>query len=110
MFSFGGKHRPPHRTPVPLDRDGECRSLGDVEPGHLFPDRRLNKQRSRSFRPMNAYVSRPRLLNVVTSALMAGKLPGQMQYLHERGFEVTVISPGGEGLDQMARTEGVRAI
>ena len=43
---------------------------------------------------MNAYVSRPRLLNVVTSALMAGKLPGQMQYLHERGFEVTVISPG----------------
>jgi lipopolysaccharide/colanic/teichoic acid biosynthesis glycosyltransferase len=59
---------------------------------------------------MNANVSRPRLLNVVTSALMAGKLPGQMQYLHERGFEVTVISPGGEGLDQMARTEGVRAI
>jgi lipopolysaccharide/colanic/teichoic acid biosynthesis glycosyltransferase len=59
---------------------------------------------------MNANVSRPRLLNVVTSALMVGKLPGQMQYLHERGFEVTVISPGGEGLDQMARTEGVRAI
>ena len=55
-------------------------------------------------------VDRPRLLNVVTSALMVGKLPGQLQYLHERGFDVTVISPGGQGLDQMARVEGVRTV
>jgi lipopolysaccharide/colanic/teichoic acid biosynthesis glycosyltransferase len=55
-------------------------------------------------------VDRPRLLNVVTSALMVGKLPGQLQYLHERDFEVTIISPGGRGLDDMARIEGVRTI
>jgi lipopolysaccharide/colanic/teichoic acid biosynthesis glycosyltransferase len=61
-------------------------------------------------RTMNVTADRPRLLNVVTSALMVGKLPGQLQYLHERGFDVTIISPGGEGLDQMARHEGVRAI
>jgi len=55
-------------------------------------------------------VDRPRLLNVVTSALMVGKLPGQLQYLHERGFDVTIVSPGGQGLDLMARIEGVRTV
>lgn len=59
---------------------------------------------------MKVNVDRPRLLNVVTSPLMAGKLPGQLQYLHERGFDVTIISPGGQGLDHMARIEGVRTV
>jgi glycosyltransferase involved in cell wall biosynthesis len=59
---------------------------------------------------MNVNANRPRLLNVVNSSLMVGKLPGQLQYLHERGFDVVVISPGGEGLDRMARLDGVRAI
>jgi lipopolysaccharide/colanic/teichoic acid biosynthesis glycosyltransferase len=59
---------------------------------------------------MSANLDRPRLLNVVTSSLMVGKLPGQLQYLHERGFDVTIVSPGGEGLDQMARLDGVRTV
>lgn len=53
---------------------------------------------------------RPRLLNVVTSALMVGKLPGQLQYLRERGFDVAIVSPGGQGLDDMSHVEGVRAV
>ena len=55
-------------------------------------------------------VDRPRLLNVVTSALMVGKLPGQLRYLHERGFDVTIISPAGDGLERLAGVEGVRGM
>jgi lipopolysaccharide/colanic/teichoic acid biosynthesis glycosyltransferase len=59
---------------------------------------------------MTAPPRRPRLLNVVTSALMVGKLPGQLRYLHARGFDVTIVSPAGAGLDQMAQVDGVRTI
>jgi lipopolysaccharide/colanic/teichoic acid biosynthesis glycosyltransferase len=59
---------------------------------------------------MNVNVDRPRLLNVVTSALMVGKLQGQLRYLHQRGFDVTIISPAGEGLDQVTRSKCVQAI
>jgi glycosyltransferase involved in cell wall biosynthesis len=59
---------------------------------------------------MNRTLNGPKLLNVFTSSLMVGKLLGQLQYLRDRGFDVTVISPGGNGLEQMARIEGVRTI
>jgi lipopolysaccharide/colanic/teichoic acid biosynthesis glycosyltransferase len=59
---------------------------------------------------MHVNGDRPRLVYVVTSALMVGKLPGQLRYLHERGFDVTIISPGGEGLDRMAAVDGVRTV
>jgi len=50
------------------------------------------------------------LIAVVNSSIAVGFLQGQLQYLRDRGFDVTVISPGGNGLDQMARIEGVRTI
>jgi len=53
---------------------------------------------------------RPRLIAVVNSSIAVGFLQGQLQYLRDRGFDVTVISPGGNRLDQMARIEGVRTI
>lgn len=57
---------------------------------------------------MNLNLRKPHLLNVASSSLMVGKLPGQMQYLRDRGFDVTIVSPAGNGLDQMARVEGVQ--
>lgn len=59
---------------------------------------------------INAHADRPRLLNVFTSSLTVGKLTGQLQYLQERGFDVTIVSPGGDGLDRAARIEGLRTI
>src|SRR6266852_671862 len=53
---------------------------------------------------------RPGLLNIVTSSLMVGLLPGQLQYLRDQGFDVTIISPGGRHLDEVARIEGIRTI
>jgi len=58
--------------------------------------------------PVNS--DRPRLIAVVNSSIAVGFLQGQLQYLQDRGFDVTVISPGGNGLDQMARIQGVRTI
>jgi len=52
----------------------------------------------------------PRLLNIVTSSLMVGLLPGQLQYFRDRGFDVTIISPGGRHLDEVSRIEGIRTI
>ena len=59
---------------------------------------------------MNRTLNGPNLLNVFTSSLMVGNLLGQLRYLRDRGLAVTVISPRGKGLDQMARIEGVRTI
>src|SRR5690348_8892348 len=53
---------------------------------------------------------RPGLLNLVTSSLMVGLLSGQLQYLRDRGFDVTIISPGGRHLDEVSRMEGIRTI
>jgi len=53
---------------------------------------------------------RPTLLNVVSSPLMVRLLQGQLQYLEGKGFNVVIISPAGKQLDEMARSEGVRAI
>jgi len=59
---------------------------------------------------MNENFARPRLVIAVNSAIAVGFLQGQLQYLRDRGFDVTAISPGGNRLDQMARIEGVRTI
>jgi glycosyltransferase involved in cell wall biosynthesis len=57
-----------------------------------------------------ANLNRPTLLNVVSSSLMVRLLQGQLQYLQGKGFNVVIISPAGKQLDDMAQSEGVRAI
>jgi glycosyltransferase involved in cell wall biosynthesis len=47
---------------------------------------------------------------VVTSPLAVRLMQGQLRYLEDNGFDVTVISPRGKGLEEMARIEGVRVI
>lgn len=55
--------------------------------------------------------SRPRLVQIVTSPLTAWFLMcGQLAFMREQGFEVTVISAPGSLLDRTAAREGVRAI
>jgi glycosyltransferase involved in cell wall biosynthesis len=50
------------------------------------------------------------LVNVVTSSLMVGFLQGQLRYLQEQGFDVTIISPPGKALEDLARSNTVKAI
>ncbi len=59
---------------------------------------------------MQADSDRPRLIAVVNSSIAVGFLQGQLPYLRDRGLDVTVISPGGNRLDQMTSIEGVRTI
>lgn len=59
---------------------------------------------------MSVDPSRPGVLNVVTSSLTVRLMQGQLQYLRDKGFDVTVVSPAGKHLDQVAGIEGVRVI
>jgi glycosyltransferase involved in cell wall biosynthesis len=59
---------------------------------------------------MDVNAHRCGVLYAVTSALALNYLRGQLQYLHDKGFDVTVISSGGDLLDEAARIEGVKAI
>lgn len=53
----------------------------------------------------------PRLVFVVTVPVTANVLlRGQLAYLREHGFDVTVVSSPGPELDETARREGVRVI
>lgn len=55
--------------------------------------------------------SRPRVLHVATSPLAAQWfMRGQLRYLREAGFDVTVITAPGPGLDKTRVVEGVNAI
>jgi glycosyltransferase involved in cell wall biosynthesis len=53
---------------------------------------------------------RPRVIHVVTSALTVPLMRGQVQYLQNNGFDVTVISSPGKWLDAVAQIEGVQVI
>jgi len=53
---------------------------------------------------------RPRVIHVVTSALTLPLMRGQVQYLQNSGFDVTVISSPGKWLDAVAQIEGVQVI
>jgi len=52
--------------------------------------------------------ARPSIVYVVTSSLAVRFLRGQLGYLREAGFDVTVISSPGQELDKIAAQEGVK--
>jgi glycosyltransferase involved in cell wall biosynthesis len=58
----------------------------------------------------NANQFRPRVAHVVTSDVSTGLMRGQLRFLEEQGFEVTLISSPGEWLDEAGRTENVKTI
>src|SRR5882672_7153803 len=58
---------------------------------------------------MNLNPKRPSVLNVVAACTVRSLL-GELRYLHDRGFDVAVVSPGGKYLDKVAQIEGARAI
>jgi glycosyltransferase involved in cell wall biosynthesis len=47
---------------------------------------------------------------MATSPLTLRLMPGHLQYLRQRGFDVAVASPAGRHLDELARMDGVQAI
>jgi len=53
---------------------------------------------------------RPRIVYVLTASLAVRFLRGQLRYLREAGFDVTVIASWGEELATIPEAEGVRAI
>ncbi|MGH7558961.1 MAG: glycosyltransferase family 4 protein [Gemmatimonadota bacterium] len=54
---------------------------------------------------------RPRLVYVVTNAVTARVLlDGQLAFMREAGFDVTVVSSPGSDLDLVGRREGVRVV
>ena len=53
----------------------------------------------------------PRVVNLVNSSLAVGFLQGQLQYLRDRGFDVTLLSPERrKGEWEVARPEGISMI
>lgn len=54
--------------------------------------------------------ARPRIVYVVTSSLAVAFLRGQLGYLVETGYDVTVISSPGEALTQIAESDHVQTI
>jgi len=56
-------------------------------------------------------MTRPRLVHVVTSPFSAWALMrGQLRFMREAGFDVTIVSAPGATLDKTAAREGVRAV
>jgi len=53
---------------------------------------------------------RPRAVHVVTSDLAVALLKGQLQFLRQQGFDVTLISSPGKWLDILSQTEHVRIL
>src|SRR5258705_6409694 len=53
---------------------------------------------------------RPRVVHVVTSDLAVALMRGQLQFLQQRGFDVTLISSPGKWLDTVGQTEHVRIV
>ena len=54
---------------------------------------------------------RPRLVYAVTHPVTADKfLQGQLAFMRERGFDVTVVASPGPELDRVAAREGVRVV
>src|SRR5258705_10422010 len=53
---------------------------------------------------------RPRVVHVVTSDLAVALMRGQLQFLRQHGFDVTLISSPGKWLDTVGQTEHVRIV
>src|SRR6476620_7621434 len=52
----------------------------------------------------------PRIVHVVTSDVSAGLMRGQLKFLQEQGFDVTLISSPGEWLEEAGRMENVKTV
>src|SRR5260370_22564125 len=60
---------------------------------------------------MNENLARPRLVIAVNSAIAVGFLQGQLQFFHDRGFDVTVLCPKRRKNEwEVERPEGVPII
>src|SRR5260370_14694834 len=60
---------------------------------------------------MNENLARPRLVIAVNSAIAVGFLQGQLQFFHDRGFDVTVLCPERRKDEwEVARPEGIPII
>jgi hypothetical protein len=53
---------------------------------------------------------RPRAVHVVTSDLAVVLMRGQLQFLRQQGFDVTLVSSPGKWLDIVGQTEDVGII
>ena len=60
--------------------------------------------------PYIATNPRPRIVHVVTSDLAVALMRGQLQFLQQQGFDVTLISSPGRWLDTVGLTEHVRIV
>ncbi len=56
---------------------------------------------------VSASAVRPHVVHVVTAAITTRLMRGQLRYLREAGFEVTLVSSPGADLDRVAAEEGV---
>ena len=54
--------------------------------------------------------ARPRIVCAVTSSLGIGFLRGQLAYLREAGYDVTVVSSPGDELTCAGQVEGVQIV
>ncbi len=52
--------------------------------------------------------ARPRIVCVLTSSLGLGFLRGQLAYLRQAGYDVTVVSSPGDELTRAGQVEGVQ--
>lgn len=60
---------------------------------------------------MKVFSRKPKLVQIVTSPLTAWSfLNGQLRYMREHGFDVTLITNPGPELDKIGQREGVRTI
>ncbi len=66
--------------------------------------------RTQQNRKMAETTARPRIVCAVTSSLGIGFLRGQLAYLREAGYDVTVVSSPGDELTRAGQVEGVQIV
>src|SRR5260370_8096809 len=66
--------------------------------------------RTQQNRKMAETTARPRIVCAVTSSLGIGFLRGQLAYLRQAGYDVTVVSSPGDELTRAGQVEGVQIV
>lgn len=66
--------------------------------------------RRRLLKTLSANSERPMIMYVLTSSLGVRFLRGQLRFVQEAGYDVTVISSAGDELKSISESESVRAI
>jgi glycosyltransferase involved in cell wall biosynthesis len=75
----------------------------------ISPQHRIFVRSQSSVGLPSSVFERPRLVHMVTSHLSAGLMRGQLRYLRECGFDVTIVSSPGKGLDEVRELDAVKA-